>query len=413
VSIVRPLTIASLVLVVLALAPAAPRAQGANDIFNGQVLHRVDLLMHSADWAKLKENFQTNEYYPADFSWSGQVARNSGIRSRGLGSRSGTKPGLRVDFDRYATDQQFLGLKSLILDNLTQDASGIHETVAMALFARLGIPAPREAHARLYVNNEYVGLYAIVESVDKDLLARVFGVLDDDTQNDGYLFEFNYLDEWRFGYLGGDLEPYKARFDATTNESKSDEEKYRPIETLVRLVNETAPDRLTDAIGGLLDIPAFIRFVAAQNFVAENDGFVGNWGMNNFYFYRLENRSDHVLIAWDADNAFWGPTFATTTRLDDNVLMRKLMDVSEYRNLYFTELEGAAETAEEPAGEVSWLESEIRRQLDLIDRAMREDPVRPFTVDEFETAASAMTQFAGPRIRFVRCEIERGPGGGC
>ena len=409
----RILTATSLVLTALALAPAAPRAQSADDIFNGQVLQRVDLLMHSADWAKLKENFQTNEYYPADFSWNGQVARNSGIRSRGLGSRSGTKPGLRVDFDRYATDQEFLGLKSLVLDNLTQDASGIHETVTMAMYARLGVPAPREAHARLYVNNEYVGLYVIVESVDKDLLARVFGVIDEDTQNDGYLFEFNYLDEWRFGYLGGDLEPYRARFDAKTNESKSDEDKYRPIETLVRLVNETPADRLAEAIGGLFDIPAFIRFAAAQNFVAENDGFVGNWGVNNFYFYRLENRTEHVLIAWDEDNAFWGPTFSTTMRFDDNVLMRKLMDVSQYRELYFTELGRAAESAAEQAGEGAWLENEIRRQLDLIDRAMREDPVRPFTVDEFDTAASGMTQFAGERIRFVQCELERGPGAGC
>lgn len=409
----RALISSTVLLAVLALAPAAPRAQSADEIFNSRVLQRVDLLMHSADWAKLKENFQTNEYYPADFSWNGQVARNAGIRSRGLGSRSGTKPGVRVDFDRYSSDQQFLGLKSLILDNLTQDASGVHETVAMALFARLGIPAPREAHARLYVNNEYVGLYAVVESVDKDLLARVFGVVDEDTQNDGYLFEFNYLDEWHFGYLGDDLEPYRARFDAKTRESQSDEDKYRPIETLVRLVNETPAGRLSEAIGGLLDIPAFIRFVAAQNFVAENDGFAGNWGVNNFYLYRLENRTEHVLIAWDSDTAFWGPTFSTTNRFDDNVLMRKLMEVREYRELYFAELGRAAATAEEPDGEVPWLEAEIRRQLDLIDRAMREDPVRPYSAEDFDAAASAMTQFANARIRFVQCEIERGPNGGC
>ena len=71
--------------------------------------------------------------------------RNSGVRSRGLGSRSGTKPGLRVDFDRYSSNQTFLGLKSLVLDNLTQDESGVKESVTMRLFARLGVPAPRES----------------------------------------------------------------------------------------------------------------------------------------------------------------------------------------------------------------------------------------------------------------------------
>ena len=53
--------------------------------------------------------------------------RNAGIRSRGTGSRSGAKPGLRLDFDRYKSDQRFLGLKSLVLRNSTQDATNMHE----------------------------------------------------------------------------------------------------------------------------------------------------------------------------------------------------------------------------------------------------------------------------------------------
>src|SRR5262245_3312090 len=168
-------------------SPLMAAAQGdgpsPDDLFNPGVLYRIDLRIHSVDWEKLKQNFQENTYYPADFVWNGEVVRNSGIRSRGSGSRSGTKPGLRVDFDRYNATQTFRTLKSLVLDNLTQDPSGIHETVAMRVFERLGVPAPREAHARLYVNDEYIGLYAIVESIDKRFLARVFGVIAEDTQN--------------------------------------------------------------------------------------------------------------------------------------------------------------------------------------------------------------------------------------
>ena len=128
-----------------------------------------------------------------------------------------------MDFDRYSTNQTFLGLKSVVLDNLTQDPSGVKESVTMRLFARLGVPAPRESFARLYVNNQLIGLYAIVEAIDKDLLARVFGTVDGNVQNDGYLFEYNYLlgSPWRFDYLGSALDPYQARFDAKTKEDKS------------------------------------------------------------------------------------------------------------------------------------------------------------------------------------------------
>ena len=173
------------VLVCLFVFAPLGRAQSTDDLFNPETLQRIDLELHSADWSKLKENFQNNTYYPADLLWNGQTVRNVGIRSRGLGSRNAHKPGLKVDFDQYSTGEKFLGLKSLVLDNLTQDPSGIHETVTMRFLARLGIPAPREAHVRLYVKDQYIGLYAVVESIDKELLARVFGSIGEDTQNDG------------------------------------------------------------------------------------------------------------------------------------------------------------------------------------------------------------------------------------
>ena len=408
----RP-TATIVLLLALSAIPSTGWAQTPDDLFNGQVLHRVDLLLHSADWEKLKADFLENTYYPADFSWNGLTARNVGIRSRGHGSRSGNKPGLRVDFDRYSTDQEFLGLKSVVLDNLTQDSSGIHETVSMALFARLGIPAPREAHARLYVNNEYAGLYVIVEAVDKRLLARAFGAIEEDTQNDGFLFEFNWEDEWRLEHLGDELRPYKERFDAKTHESKSDEEKYRPIEELVRLINDTREDRLVEAISPLLDVPAFIRFVAAQNFLAETDGLLGTWGVNNFYFYRLENRTQHVFIAWDDDVTFWGPTFPTNEGHSANVLMNKLMRLPEYKAMYSAELQRAMDSASEPVGDTTWMDAEIRRQLELIDQAMREDERKPYGNNSFDHARGLMTAFTRDRLAFVRCEMERGARSGC
>ena len=399
-------------LVIAGLATAVPAAaqttsHPSDALFNDTVVQRVDLRMNSADWEKLKANFQENTYYPADLVFNGQTARNNGVRSRGLGSRSATKPGLRVDFDHYNTDQTFLGLKSFVLDNLTQDHSGIHETMTMKIFARLGIPAPREAHVRLYMNNQYIGLYAAVESIDKGFLARIFGTIGEDTQNDGYLYEFDYVDPWRFSYLGGDLNLYKQRYDPKTHESKSMAELFGPIENLVRLANELRPDQYISALAEQLDFTAFMRYVAAQNFVAQNDGFLGYDGMNNFYFYRLENSSRHVFLAWDEDNAFAFVDFAIDMRHDENVLMQKAMQVPELRDTYYALLREAIASTDEPTGPdgISWFEFEVRRQLDLIEAAMREDPNRPYTFDQHTAARNAMVQFARERSRFLADEV--------
>jgi len=384
-------------------APAVPHAQSTADLFNPAAIGRIDLQVHSADWSKLKQNFQTNDYYPADFVWNGETVRNVGIRSRGRGSRSASKPGLKVDFDRYSDKQKFLGLKSLVLDNLTQDPSGIHETTTMRFFERIGLYAPRETHVKLYVNNEYVGLYALIESVDKQFLARAFGVIGDDTQNDGWLYEFVWQDHWLFTDLGTDLRDIKLRFDATTHESKPDEDKYRKIQELITLANQTPEDRFDEVIGPRFDLPGFVRFVAAQAYVGETDGFLGAFGVANFYLYRLENQDKHVLIAWDDDNAFWGPMFPVKPP-DDNVLMQKLMRIPSYNALWFSELARDNQLAEEDG----WLDAEIIRQVQMVDDAMKSDVYKPYSNNSYEGEAGEMLSFARDRIAYVKCALGQG-----
>ena len=388
------------------LVSVSAAAQTQDDLFNPEVLQRVELWLNASDWAKLKAAFQENTYYPADVTWNGITVRNVGIRSRGLGSRSSTKPGLRVDFDRYASGQQFLGLKSFVLDNLTQDATGVKETVTMRFYTRLGIPAPRETHTRLYVNGEYAGLYGLVESVDKTMMGRVFGSIGDNVQNDGYLFEYNYVlgSPWRFTYEGPVLTPYKIRFDIKTNESHAESAIWGPIEELVRLTNDTSAGAIEQAISSRLDLPAFVRYIATQNFVADFDGFNGYDGMNNFYIYRKEASPQHVLIAWDEDNAFLQADYPILMRIDENVLTNKLLSLTTYKTQYFNVMLEAADSATE------WLRQEMQRQLDMINQAMLADTLKPYSNSEHQAARESLLTFPEQRITYVRCEVAKATG---
>jgi hypothetical protein len=110
-----------------------------------------------------------------------------GVRSRGSGSRNPHKPGLKVDFGRYA-DQKFLGLKSVVLANAVQDPAMLKQRVAMLMYERMGLPAPRVAHVRVFVNEVYLSLYMLIEPIDKNFLARVYGTdQNGKKENDGYL----------------------------------------------------------------------------------------------------------------------------------------------------------------------------------------------------------------------------------
>ena len=390
------------------IGPAATdtAAQTTDDFFNGDVLQEIRLAINSKDWNALRTNYLDNTYYPCDFTWNGTVVRNVGIRSRGLGSRNSTKPGLRVDFDRYSSSQKFLGLKSVVLDNVTQDPSSMRERLTTMFLARLNQPASREAHVKLYVNNEYFGLYVIVESVDKDFLQRTLG------ENDGYLFEYNYVYDWRLNYLGAELEQYKEVFDVKTRESESMSSIYGPVENMVRTINEASDANFESQVSPFLNLTDFTTHVALENAIAEWDGVLGYAGLNNFYLYRNATTGESRFITWDKDNTFKSPTFFIREGINPNVLARRLTSIQQYTDHYYNVLRIGADSMDEPmtglpegTPSVSWLRYQIDRIYAQIRDAMLADTVKPFTNEEFEASVEDLRTFAAQRPTYLRCEV--------
>jgi hypothetical protein len=394
----------SLIVLVLLYGHAAPGvAQTLDDVFNPASLNDIRLMLHSSDWQNLKTNFLDNTYYPTDLTWGSITVRNVGIRSRGLGSRSPIKPGLRVDFDRYATGQRFLGAKSIILDNLTQDPSMMKEVLSMSLFNRVGLPAPREAFVRLYVNNTLVGLYAVVESIDKNFLDRAFG------QDGGNLYEYDYTTDYNFEYLGSAYDPYANLFKAKTNETHSQFDLYDALERMIRTVNQAADGALEGALAPFFDLATFMRHLAVETFLAENDGLLGYAGLNNFYLYQFKNTSQFQVVTWDKDNTFVQADFPLFLRADRNVLVRRALTIPAVRQAYLTGVIAAADSAAEGQagadGSTGWLGREVERLYALIRPAALEDVSKPFGNADFEAAVAGLRVFARVRGAFMRCEV--------
>jgi spore coat protein CotH len=409
----RLLVIAAL----LAAAPQAARAQtAASDpaapFLDGSVLHDIFLTINSRDWASLKEHFLDNTYYPADFKWNGQTVRNIGIRSRGTGSRSGVKPGLRVDFDRYTTDQKFLGLKSVILRNNTQDPSGMRERLSMALFLRMGLVAEREAHARLYINNTYVGLFTIVESLDKTFLSKNFN------ENDGHLYEYSFdnaaSSPFNFGYPGADPALYTpVPFKPETLELDPQGE---VIERLFWTVNIAGDAAWRSSMEEFLDLKKFIRHLAIENFLAEEDGLTGDYGPNNFYFYRFLNTSRFAFLPWDKSNTFWeSPSYSILRNIEDgtdakrNRLVLRALKDPELRELWLNTILECADSIMKPASASSttpWLESEVTRIAAQIQQANYTDPSREvYTNADWDESIRFLTNWAQTRSDLVRAQV--------
>jgi spore coat protein CotH len=379
----------------LALDAWSAGAQTTDDLFDAETLQEVRLVMSPRDVTTMRANFGENTYYPADLQWRDLKVRNVAVRSRGSGSRSGTKPGLQLDFNYYVKGQQFLGLKSLVLDNLWQDPSMVRERVAMQFYQRMGQPAPRESFCRLYINDVYVGVYGVLETITPELLQRTVG------ESDGYLFEYHYSGPFYGEYLGDKLAAYAQLFEPRSHQRESDTVLYSPLRDLFREVNGPDDAVWRERVEAYVDLPQLIRYVAIETFLSEYDGILSPTGMSNFYIYRPNGTTQHRFIPWDKDRTFSEFDSSVVASIDTNILFRRALAYADLKTLYLDTLASCARSARIQF----WLDREIARTVAVIATAAAEDPLKPYTNDDFASAVSYLRTFARRRSVLVLKEI--------
>jgi hypothetical protein len=263
------------------------------------------------------------------------------------------------------------------------------------MFEKLGMPAPRESFCRLFINNEYQGVYAITEEIDGDFAKRVTG------ETDGTVFEYHYVRDWRMDDLG-DRANYKPLFEPRTKLLEADSTLYNPIQEMVREINGPDDAVWRQRVEEYIDLNQFMAHAAIEAFIAENDGLLGYAGMNNFYLYRQQGSKRHRVFVWDKDNAFLFIDSAIPTT-DANVLFRRAMGHADLREIYLSTVEEAARVAATD----DFLAFEVERLTALIFEAARADTKKQFANDRYDAAVQFMRDFAVRRPQHVLNEVAR------
>lgn len=376
----------------------------SEDLFDQSAVKDIRITIRPNDWETLKAHYLEDTYYRADMSWEGQVVPIVGVRSRGSGSRNPHKPGLKIDFSAYLTDQKFLGLKSVALVNAVQDPSMLRQRAAMLVFARMGVPTPRVTHVRVFINDAYLGLYMMFEPIDKTFLTRVFG------EKDGYLYEYAWKDGYEWDYLGSDFQIYAELFEPKTHETDAPSLLYGPLDDLFRTLNDVKDADFEQAVGEYIDLPKFVKYLAVDNFIAEPDSFLGAWGPNNFYFYRFQDKKAAQFLPWDKDMAFWAADYDIFKNVDNNVLARRALAIPALRRLYLETLIACADGVMVPVSEESatpWFVAEISKETAQIRTAGLEDIEKPYSNERFEEELGKVLKFATTRSAFVLREARK------
>ena len=104
-----------------------------------------------------------------------------------------------------------------------------------------------------------------------------------------------------------------------------------PLIAMIRAINSAPDAGFEDAMAPYLDLKRFLTQVAVEAYLAEQDGILGAYGLNNFYLYRFAGTTRFHFIPWDKSNAFWNLDRSIWTNADTNVLVRRALAVPELR----------------------------------------------------------------------------------
>ncbi len=261
-----------------------------------------------------------------------------GIRIRGNTSRQSKKKSFKLSFNDLVPGREFYGVEKLNLNGEHNDPSISRSKFCWDLMAKAGMNSSRAAHAALYINNKYYGLYVSVEHIDNEFIKKRF---DDASGN-----LWKCLWPANLEYWGDDPDLYKdasygrRTYDLKTNTDKDD---YSQLARLIRIINKSNGAEFPDSIESIINVPEVLKYFAMNVMLGSWDAY--RYLKNNYYLYYSPSEDIFHWIPYDYDNTFgvdfFGVDWANINpyiyaNIDDTPrpLSERLLSFPQYRNLF-------------------------------------------------------------------------------
>lgn len=312
------------------------------------------------------------EYVKADVELDGDKLDEVGLRFKGNGtymlSGASRKRPFKIDFDRFVDGQKFHGMQQLNLHNNVMDPTHVRQALSYRVFEAAGIVSPRTAFAEVTLtidgecDREPLGLYTLVEEIDKAFLRRRFqtdkGMLLKPEGTQG--LEYKGEDWAAYSWFEPKSKPKKA-------------EAQRLID-LTRLIHKADDEQFRREIGSLLDTDQFAGFLAANTLLANMDSFLTQ--VHNYYVYLSPKTNKFVFLPWDMDlsmGAFFMAGSAEQLQnlsirhphVGENKLIERLLAWDEFDRTYRDQLRQLTETCFGEKGETT-------KSLPVVQVALKE-----------------------------------------
>jgi spore coat protein H len=198
--------------------------------------------------------------------------------SRGSFRPVDEKPAITIKAEAAGPSETFHGLKKFHLNNSVQDPSYLSDWLCSPLFRAAEVPTPRSTHALVDLNGRKLGLYVLLESADKEFLARYF------TNTQGNLYGQS---------LNADVTEPLERMSGKGDNTRAD------LKALAAVVKETNRAKLWEQLPQVLDVDRYLSFMAMEVMLCHWDGYT--FATHNFRVYQDLSIGKMVFLPHDFD----------------------------------------------------------------------------------------------------------------
>jgi hypothetical protein len=150
---------------------------------------------------------------------------------------------------------------------------------------------PRAVHTRLYINDEYLGLYLAVEQIDQTFVESRFGVNE---EGNLYKVESGFLN-----YLGSDALPYSSSYELKTNLEAAN---WSDLLELTGVLSDFTTANWQSRLESILDVDSTLHSLALLNVFACLDSYFGSG--RNYYVYHRSDTQQFTMLISDFNEAF-------------------------------------------------------------------------------------------------------------
>ena len=288
---------------------------GSEYIFDQEKLHTFEILIPKDNLTQINEDPAAEEYVEAALVFQGDTISPIGIRYKGSigafvnclsgtdwaqpsGHKICTKLSMKIKINWEEFPYKFYGLKKLQLHSQNNDNSQLRERLGYWLFREMNVPAPRSVHAKLFINGQYNGLFALTEQIDGRFAKNNF------EDSDGNI----YKELWPLSDEGNVTSAEVIIASLKTNEDNNPS--IGIMQQFAELISSGSNTQVQNTIQKFLDLDEILSYCVVDRTIRHDDG-PFHWYCNfsnctnhNFYWYEEPESEILHLIPWDLDNAF-------------------------------------------------------------------------------------------------------------